>query len=91
MPEHVIAPASRLDSSPERVLVPADQACAFTELREAGARMIGETRGERLVDLARNVIDIIGRNPYERSCDVRWWATDAARVAVSYRRRTSGR
>lgn len=148
MIEHVIPPASRLDSSPERVLVLADRAGeiasakvraitaitqqtrilalnasmeaaragtagrgfavvagavkdvsmeigrlaaemqteltgAFTELREVGARMIGETRGERLVDLARNVIDIIDRNLYERSCDVRWWATDAAMVALA--------
>ena len=38
-------------------------------------------RGDRLSDLALNMIDIIDRNLYERSCDVRWWATDAAVVA----------
>ncbi len=26
-------------------------------------------------DLSRNVVEIIDRNLYERSCDVRWWAT----------------
>jgi hypothetical protein len=36
--------------------------------------------GERLADLAMNLIEIIDRNLYERSCDVRWWATDAAVV-----------
>ena len=38
-------------------------------------------RGKRLIDLALNAIDIIDRNLYERTCDVRWWATDAAVVA----------
>ena len=30
--------------------------------------------------LALNIIEIIDRNLYERSCDVRWWATDSAVV-----------
>jgi HAMP domain-containing protein len=58
-------------------------AAACSELRRVGARMVAETRGERLVDLARNAIEIIDRNLYERSCDVRWWATDAAVVAAA--------
>lgn len=37
-------------------------------------------QGQRLADLALNMIDVIDRNLYERSCDVRWWATDAAIV-----------
>lgn len=41
--------------------------------------------GSRLADLALNMIDVIDRNLYERSCDVRWWATDSAVVgACSY-------
>jgi hypothetical protein len=39
-----------------------------------------EQQGRRLTDLSLNMIDIIDRNLYERSCDVRWWATDAAVV-----------
>jgi hypothetical protein len=39
-----------------------------------------EGQGRRLADLSLNMIDIIDRNLYERSCDVRWWATDAAVV-----------
>ena len=39
-------------------------------------------QGQRAVDLALNAIEIIDRNLYERSCDVRWWATDAAVVDV---------
>lgn len=35
-----------------------------------------EVRGTRLSDLALTNIDLIDRNLYERSCDVRWWATD---------------
>ena len=34
--------------------------------------------GQRLAALALGLVDIIDRNLYERSCDVRWWATDAA-------------
>lgn len=37
-------------------------------------------RGERLADLAHNMIEVMDRNLYERSCDVRWWATDQAVV-----------
>ena len=37
-------------------------------------------RGSRLSDLALYVIELIDRNLYERSCDVRWWATDSAVV-----------
>lgn len=37
-------------------------------------------RGERLADLAHNAVEIADRNLYERSCDVRWWATDPAMV-----------
>lgn len=37
-------------------------------------------RGERLADLAHNMIEVADRNLYERSCDVRWWATDQAVV-----------
>ncbi len=36
--------------------------------------MSHRANGERLVDLALNAIEIIDRNLYERSCDVRWWA-----------------
>jgi hypothetical protein len=32
------------------------------------------------MDLALNTVEIMDRNLYERSCDVRWWATDAAVV-----------
>jgi hypothetical protein len=40
----------------------------------------GNVRGTRLADIALNNIDLIDRNLYERSCDVRWWATDASLV-----------
>lgn len=39
-----------------------------------------EIRGMRLSDLAMMNIDVIDRNLYERSCDVRWWATDSSVV-----------
>lgn len=34
----------------------------------------------RLTDLALNAVELIDRNLYERTCDVRWWATDTAIV-----------
>ena len=44
------------------------------------ARMSDRSRGERMVDLSLNAIELIDRNLYERTCDVRWWATDSAVV-----------
>jgi hypothetical protein len=50
------------------------------ELTAVGAAVLGHMRGQRLADLALNAIEIIDRNLYERTCDVRWWATDSAVV-----------
>jgi hypothetical protein len=44
------------------------------------AEMTDRSRGERMVDLSLNAIELIDRNLYERTCDVRWWATDSAVV-----------
>lgn len=49
-------------------------------LTSTGSAMVQEMHGKRLADLALNMIEIIDRNLYERSCDVRWWATDSAVV-----------
>ncbi len=40
----------------------------------------GNVRGTRLTDIALNSVDLIDRNLYERTCDVRWWATDSSLV-----------
>ena len=53
---------------------------SIAELTDLGKRMTRQIRGQRLADLALNMIEIADRNLYERSCDVRWWATDAAVV-----------
>jgi Methyl-accepting chemotaxis protein len=50
------------------------------DLMNLGETMVQQLRGSRLADLALNMIEIIDRNLYERSCDVRWWATDSAVV-----------
>jgi len=42
--------------------------------------MTERSRGERMIDLSLNAIELIDRNLYERTCDVRWWATDSAVV-----------
>jgi hypothetical protein len=41
-------------------------------------QLTSEVRGTRLSDLALTNMDLIDRNLYERSCDVRWWATDSS-------------
>lgn len=56
---------------------------ALDAVRAVGGRMAQELRGQRLTDLALNAIEIIDRNLYERTCDVRWWATDAAVVSAA--------
>jgi hypothetical protein len=59
---------------------------AFRRLSAVGRSMASELRGQRLVDLSLHAIEIMDRNLYERSCDVRWWATDPAVVdAASHR------
>jgi len=50
------------------------------DLMRLGEVIVQQLRGSRLADLALNMIEIIDRNLYERSCDVRWWATDSAVV-----------
>jgi hypothetical protein len=50
------------------------------ELISSIGSMTERSRGDRLVDLALNAVELIDRNLYERTCDVRWWATDSAVV-----------
>lgn len=59
-----------------------DLAPVVSELELLGEHLVEQVRGTRLADLAHNMIEIIDRNLYERSCDVRWWATDSAVVDV---------
>lgn len=56
---------------------------AVAEIDRSGTRLVDDFGGRRLADLALHAIEIIDRNLYERSCDVRWWATDAAVVAAA--------
>ncbi len=53
---------------------------ALAELKNVNRLLATRVRGERLADLALMNIDVIDRNLYERSCDVRWWATDSSVV-----------
>lgn len=57
-----------------------DLQASVNELTELGKSMCFDVRGQRLADLSLNLIEIIDRNLYERTCDVRWWATDASLV-----------
>ncbi|WP_375465683.1 methyl-accepting chemotaxis protein [uncultured Methylobacterium sp.] len=55
----------------------------IVELQNAVSAMAVQAQDARLVDLALNAVELIDRNLYERTCDVRWWATDAAVVACA--------
>lgn len=59
-----------------------DLQASVNELTTLGRGMCFDMRGQRLADLSLNMIEIIDRNLYERTCDVRWWATDASLVDV---------
>jgi hypothetical protein len=48
------------------------------ELDDVIEHLFRHVHDSRYCDLAYTNIDLIDRNLYERSCDVRWWATDAA-------------
>ena len=54
----------------------------FLDLAFDLERTAQTARGDRFADLARYAVELMDRNLYERSCDVRWWATDAAVVDV---------
>jgi len=41
-------------------------------------RLVEDLEGTRLTDMAQILVQLIVRNLYERTADVRWWATDAA-------------
>lgn len=51
------------------------------DMRTRAREMAESAAHKRLIDLSLNAVELIDRNLYERSCDVRWWATDAAVVA----------
>ena len=52
----------------------------FKDISRINENIATNFRGTRLSDLALTNIDLIDRNLYERSCDVRWWATDSSIV-----------
>jgi hypothetical protein len=71
----ISAEVARLAVEMERELT-----SALVAVHDVGTRMAEEVRGQRLIDLSLNAIELIDRNLYERTCDVRWWATDSAMV-----------
>ena len=52
------------------------------EMQQVTEVLQTKMRGERLSDMALTNIDLVDRNLYERSCDVRWWATDGSVVSA---------
>ena len=51
---------------------------SIEELTNISNMLDSQVRGQRLSIYTRTNIDLIDRNLYERSCDVRWWATDSS-------------
>lgn len=58
----------------------AETEAASAEIHQLTSALATSVRGTRLSDLALANIDLVDRNLYERSCDVRWWATDSSAV-----------
>lgn len=58
----------------------ADLGGDIDDLSHLATTMAETAHGTRMIDLALNAVELIDRNLYERSCDVRWWATDSAVV-----------
>ena len=58
-----------------------DQTCLLSEMalraNDASREIEGRDR-IRLVEMAQTLVQLIVRNLYERTADVRWWATDKA-------------
>jgi len=46
--------------------------------RSMADSLVSEMEGVRLTDLAQTLVQLIVRNLFERTADVRWWATDTA-------------
>lgn len=74
--------AEEMQSLSEKTEKIASVMATRTREKTAGLmNMIGTSvRGTRLGDLALVNIDMIDRNLYERTCDVRWWASDLSLV-----------
>lgn len=81
--DEVKAVSSNVDALAEQLHNDLDD--RINRLNTLGRTLISSIRGSRLADLALNAIDIVDRNLYERSCDVRWWATDSAVVDCATR------
>jgi hypothetical protein len=58
----------------------AELAPRIGQIDTLGRDLVEQVPGQRAADLALNAVELIDRNLYERSCDVRWWATDSAVV-----------
>ncbi len=68
-------------SSQVAIQMASETQTAISELERISSELVSnlsDVHGMRLSDLALTNIELIDRNLYERSCDVRWWATDSS-------------
>lgn len=77
--------ATEMSALSDRVSAVANKMRAESEdlirqLLEVNRHLATDFRGGQLAEAALTAMDLIDRNLYERSCDCRWWATDASAV-----------
>jgi len=53
------------------------------DLASQGRASLNDLRGQTLASLAQSAVEIIDRSLHDRTCDVRWWATDPAIIACA--------
>jgi cache domain-containing protein len=72
-PERIASLTVQLSENMDKVIRDIEQ---IKEIARINEHVSTSYRSIRLSDIALTNIDLIDRNLYERSCDVRWWATD---------------
>lgn len=78
----VASELTRLSSATQRTTkdIEAKSKSTGSDLQWLARQLTTTVTDTRLCDLAHHAMDLIDRNLYERSCDVRWWATETALV-----------
>jgi hypothetical protein len=71
--QHLASRAAEIADQFQKVLVG-----RIAQGREMSGGLVDELEGARLTDLAQTLVQLIVRNLFERTADVRWWATDSA-------------
>jgi hypothetical protein len=71
--QHLAGGAAEIAEQFQKVLVG-----RIAQGREMSEGVVQELEGARLADMAQALVQLIVRNLFERTADVRWWASDAS-------------